>query len=277
MPGKRATTMQGRNSKLNAHDQYLPGDTEKKGSSRHSSGLQPIEEQIRRWVERNLRSVLDTVSFDKPAQIERVNFRRTSVAIKIQWPFWVPPPGGDYMASTQDIRRFKRGLRAHLCGEQLGKRLSNLLHQELIDFTANFLGVHRFGPKMVASLRSLGERRFGGRPHNDPISAAHARRIRREGGIIRKAIEEMRSTIKISKKQDTALRQQLKSDFDRDRYSWMRSFFPVFGTLQGKPSLRQLDRWSSIGFTAAILQKEIYRDTGRHYSLRDIEGDLRKL
>jgi hypothetical protein len=238
-----------------------------------------IDANIIRTLKSHVRSVLEACTFERPAKIESLQFEGDSIVLAIRWPFWLPPPTGhegDYLSTRKSLKRFQQGFRRHLLEEQAGRKLSNLIYQELIEFTLRFMRIHRFGPKTVMQLRSIGGQRLAGRPASQPISKREVRWIKTEGQEIQDVIKQIRRSLKPGLAlSEAAMLNKISLTYKRDAYPWMRSLRPALRDLHGGRSLTAPDTWSVKDLAAEIIRKERYRETGMSYSLQAIKRALR--
>ncbi len=250
-----------------------------------------LDKQIAHSVELRVRAIAAALSDEKPAEITSVGLSASNLNIRIRWPFFSPPPSGDsgdWLGTSKEIKRLRGSFQDHLLEQNLGRKLSNLLYAELVDFLLRYVKAHRFGDDVVQHVRGLGQRRLAGRPGQHKIQEHQAAHIRREGITIRTTLHEIKQEINAWKKKeprlkDEAIETQLLEKYDRDRYAFIRYFTICFRKLparrlcsNGLHRNRRLSdprSWSTSDLAALITQEKTYREDGIRYGL----GEVKKL
>ena len=216
-----------------------------------------------------LKELLEFIAPDVPAKVQNTRFGDDSISMTVRLPFRWPPLGdpGDYFGTVKARAQFRVGLRQHLSGPDTGRHLSNALFKELRAFTVLFTGGHRWGKRVLAGLKSVGEGRMAGRHSSNKIKKQEAYHIRRLAQMIQPTVTEISNRAKSFKLRGSILRTKILKDYGRDRYPWIRSLFPALENLHGKPTLSDLDPRTIRKLVTTIIQKETQRATGISHSL----------
>jgi hypothetical protein len=238
-----------------------------------------LQDQMIRSRGQSLEALLDLIAPDVPVTIQNIRFGNESISMTLRWPFLLPlaDDPGEYLGTVKAQARFREGLRKCLSAPDTGKHLSNALFKELRKFVVRFTGGHRLGERVSNGLNSTGERRMAGRPKSYAIEKLEANRIRCQAQIILPTISEISRRSKTLKSRGPALPKKILKDYGRDQYPWIGSLFPALRNLHGRPTLDNLDRRTTRKLVAAIIQREIYRDTGTRHFLGAIDELLRQL
>jgi hypothetical protein len=259
----------------------VPRETVTMKSNRNQEQASPFErlqDQVIRSRGQSLEVLLDSLTSDASVTFEQVLFDRKSMSIRLRWPFWLARPlgdPGDYLRTVNAQIEFRKGLRRHLKGHDAGRHLASALYRELKAFTILFTKAHRWGERVVDGLNSVGERRMAGRRSRVEIDKHESNQILRKARIIAPTIIKISDRAKSLKSRGPALRRKILRDYDRDQYPWIRSLFPSLRDLHGRPTLDKLDRRTTRKLVAAIVQREIYIETGTKHFLGAIEQLLR--
>ena len=244
-----------------------------------STVYERLQDHVARGSRVSLEGLLDTITSNESAIVDTIRFNKKSVSIKLQWPFWLPPPSdnpGDYLGTMKDLTDFRRGLRKQLSGRDAGRHLSSALYGELREFLIVFTKAHRWGERVVQKLNSIGERRMAGRRSTTAIERQEGRKILRQAQMIQSTISEINKRAKSLKSRGPVLRRKILKDYGRDKHPWIRSLFPALRDLHGKPTLDNLNPQTIRKLVKAIIQKESYRETGTLHSLGAIDQVLRR-
>ena len=248
-------------------------------------------------IERRFTEVLDYVYVFSRAEIRRIDDRGEYLDLIFRMPFFFPEPSpdsGKWLRTASAQVELRRGFMRHLRKPEVVKELSDFLYTKLSQFLLELDGISKYGDGIQKHLRRIAQKKLAGRPSH-PIEKNVAKRIRKEGVEIHKAIQDMQRMIERWKKTNPKIEDRaVRTNIGR-RYPWMPFFNSIIPTLPCKPyfaskieasyivdedgnplpaKISEPDRWSTVDIAVKILQKKLFLETALQFSLRDVKRIL---
>ncbi len=205
------------------------------GIQRKGPSHDETDRQVAVTLEHQMKQLSD---FLGEARIRNVHLLADRLEVLIDLDFWCPLPSGeegDWLATPQDIRAFRLGVKKHLRSEAKTLKLSNLFYAEYLAFIRSHLSIYRFGKNVVRQLPKTAERRLAGRPRHG-IRRSDSGPLRNEFRQIKSTLLEMKKLIrqwnpKRSLSKDNCIRTRVLEHYSRERFPWMRFFTSSFKKL----------------------------------------------
>jgi hypothetical protein len=156
-----------------------------------------------------------------------------------------------------------------------------MLRKEFEDFLVVHLRIHRFGEKMVSSVKTRAARRLAGRP-SQLANKADDEFVRETVKSIKATIDRVRHKIKVWKKNnrtwdDDKILKKISSEFSGEMRGWLSIFrrktqtLPLFDARNG--AISDVRSWRARELVAQIAHEHLYRRVDLVPGL----GDLRKI
>jgi hypothetical protein len=240
-----------------------------------------------------MEALLRACIVDKPVQIKSVSFQKSAIRLEIDWPFLLPEATGnpdDWLQSNRDLRNFQKEFRLLLLEQRQAAKLGNLLHGEFVAFLERFFGAAKYEPYPIGrdsdvtvrdylelTKKVAKEGRSAG-PRRTVIPPSRAAEMRREGCRIILVLDDMRKDNRrplgeITSRTESLLLAKLVSDYDSDRYPWMKYFrrsWRRLGTSKGwkhpnGPLLAAPPSWSAKELAVWIIHYKYLQKSGADY------------
>ena len=212
------------------------------------------------------------------------------LTLSIRLPFLSPPPleeARERLATQKEVEQIRVGFATFLEEQQLvGRRLASHFYSEFYRFLLGYSKIYRFSEDIRKLIKRPGERRLAGRPAI-PIPKSRKAAVKQQLAVIYAAVLEIQKKITEWKRKGPkitkdAIRDQLKVEYDQERYPWSRYAFRNVNTLPGKrpdghrPGLEEPGRWSVPDIAAKWTQDWFYAEYGSRYDLRAIKDLLKR-
>jgi hypothetical protein len=266
-----------------------------------------LKRSIARSLEAEIREVTDASLGSWPAEIQGINRDADGllVSIRLPFPIFTPSSGEGYWPpSRREQERRRKKYAEFLSSQRNEAKLASFFYQQLVNFMIEDRKFDRFGPDIIKHLKTIAQRELAGHPE-EIIQPRTGRRIQREGKVVERTIESIRTFVKRLKVKDGRLQEstilrKLNRKFPRSRFVWIKHFYDLSAKLPRRRywssspdesaasekffengtrtpcTISEPNDWSIPDITAKVVQHWFRKETGKTFALAKIKTLVRK-